>query len=244
MEKKKEKAPKLKKQKLSGFDIVYKVVTAVMAIAVLPLSYFLSLVYVEIGSPGVINNVVGMFTGCDTNNVSSITYEKLSIQRLIELVQEIKSFMPASEENAGIWSYEHFRPAIISAGFLAFAVLIAIVIFVVIFFTRNEKVIMALSTTGLVSTIISAIIFTESFAAPIISREVSLTELFNLNSFLISILFSFIGRIVTLRLDIGFYSVMFLMLGILSWSFCVYIVNLEDKSKQTKKIDKSAKKSK
>ncbi len=239
MKKNKEKTPKVAKSKLTAFDIAYKVITSAMAIATFPLVYFLSLVYIEVGSPTVLNNIVGLVSGCEAS-VTNVTYEKLSIKKMIELVEPFAG----SAESVNLWENEHLRPAIISAIFLALALVFALVIVVTVFITKNEKVIMALSAAGLVSTIISSVIFTESFAAPIISREVSISQLLGAEGFLVNLALTFVGRIVTLRLDTGFYAVMFLLLGILAWSFCIYIVNIEDrqKNKQVKKVKKATKK--
>ncbi len=239
MKKNKEKTPKLAKPKFSAFDIVYKVITIALSIATFPVVYFLSLVYIEIGSPTVVGNLMGLISGCEAK-VSNVTYEKLSIKKMIELFEPFAG----STESVNLWENEHLRPAIISAALLAFTLVIALVIVVTVIFTKNEKVIMILSAVGIVSAIISSIIFTESFAAPIISRDVSISQLIGVEGFLVNLALTFVGRIVTLRLDTGFYAVLFLMVGILAWSFCVYIVNIEDRQKQKdlKKVKKSAKK--
>lgn len=239
MKKNKEKTPKLAKPKFSAFDIAFKVITIALSIATFPVVYFLSLVYIEIGSPTVVGNLIGLVSGCEAD-VSSITYEKLSIKKMIELFEPFAG----SAESVNVWQNEYLRPAIISAIFLALALVIALVIFVTVIIIRDERIIMLLSAIGLVSTIISSIIFTESFAAPIISRDVSISQLIGVEGFLVNLALTFVGRIVTLRLDTGFYAVMFLMVGILAWSFCAYIVNLEDRQKQKdiKKVKKSTKK--
>ena len=244
MKKDNKKVVKKSKPKLSVFDIVYKVITALLALAAFPFVYFVSIVYVEVSSPGILDNIGSLIAGCQANDVSNITYEKFSIKSLIQFIEETMAFLPTGDESMNFWQNEYFRPAIIAAVFLAIALVIALVIAITVIFVRNEKVIMALSGAGFLSTIISSLIFTEGFAAPIISREVSLSQLFGVEGLLVNILLTFVGRITTLRLDTGFYAVMFLMLGILSWSFCVYIVNMEDrqKDKDIKKIKKATKK--
>ena len=243
MKKNNEKVVKKSKPKLSAFDIVYKVLTAAMALATFPMVYFVSVIYVELTTPKLLDQLGSLIAGCQSNSVSSITYEKFSIKSLIQFIEETMAFLPTGEESINLWANEYFRPAIIAAIFLGIALVIALVIAITVFFTRNEKVIMVLSGAGFLSTVISSLIFTEAFAAPIISREVSLSQLFGVEGLLVNILLTFVGRITTLRLDAGFYAVMFLMLGILSWSFCVYIVNIEDrqKDKEIKKAKKASK---
>lgn len=242
MIKNKEKTPKMPKQKLTTFDIVYKVITVIMALAMFPLCYFLKIVYIEISHESLLNNIAGFLSGdCDTQSTvasNTSTFESFSIYESPEKWRTlVETFMP---DNPDLWSLEHLRPALIAAMFIGIALLLALAIIVAVLVTRNEKIVMALSGAGFISTIIALAVFSIAFANPIVSGEVSLVELFEIYDAMGKLLLSSIGTVSLIRLDAAFYSVMFLMLGILAWSVCAYVVNLEDREAQ--KIKKPAKK--
>ena len=105
-----------------------------------------------------------------------VTYEEISLAELPEFIETLSSF-GSSDASINIWSYEHFRPALVAAGFLALALVLGLVIIGFVIFSRNLKVVIGLSATGFVSTIVSLGIFNEAFAKPIINGAVSLSEL-------------------------------------------------------------------
>lgn len=218
-----------KKEKLTGFDIMYKVVTIVMAIAMFPLCYFANMIYVQMDHTQ-IANLWGSLTQNDKPELG-VTYEEISLAKLPELIDTLSSFS-SGDTSVNIWSYEHFRPAIIAAGFLALALVLGLVVIGFAAFSRNIKAIAGISAAGFVSTLISLGIFNEAFAKPIIDGTVSLSELFKVNNILGSLALQYIGKITAISPREAFFSVMFIMLGICLWSLCVLLVNASDEAEK------------
>ena len=223
-----------KKEKLTGFDIMYKVVTIVLALAMFPLCYFTNMVYVQMDHTQ-IADLWGSITQNDKPELG-VTYEEISLAKLPEYTKLLSS-LGSTDGSANIWSYEHFRPAIIAGGFLVLALVLGLVVIGFAAFSRNIKAIMGISAAGFVSTLISLGIFNEAFAKPIIDGNVSLNELLKIDNFLGSLALQYIGKITAISPREAFFSVMFIMLGICLWSLCVLIVNASDEAEK-KKIKK------
>jgi hypothetical protein len=222
-----------KKEKLTGFDIMYKVVTIVMAIAMFPLCYFTTMVYVQMDHTQ-IADIWGSITQNDTPELG-VTYEEISLANLPELIETLSSFGSA-DASVNIWDYQYFRPAIIAGGFLALALVLGLVVIGVAIFSRSIKAVIGISTAGFLSTLVSLGIFNEAFAKPIIDGTVSLSALLNVDNFLGSLALQYIGKISAISPREAFFSVMFIMLGICLWSLCVLLVNAsEEKEKKASK---------
>ncbi len=220
-----------KKEKLTGFDIMYKVVTIVMAIAMFPLCYFTNMIYIQMDHTQ-IADLWGSLTQNDKPELG-VTYEEISLAKLPELIDTLSSF-GSGDTSVNIWSYEHFRPAIIAAGFLALALVLGLVVIGLAAFSRNIKAIIGISAAGFVSTIISLGIFNEAFAKPIIDGTVSLSELLKVDNLLGSLALQYIGKITAISPREAFFSIMFIMLGICLWSLCVLLVNASEEAEKKK----------
>ncbi len=220
-----------KKEKLTGFDIMYKVVTIVMAIAMFPLCYFTNMVYIQMDHTQ-IADLWGSITQNDKPELG-VTYEEVSLAKLPELIDTLSSF-GSGDASVNIWSYEHFRPAIIAGGFLALALVLGLVVIGFTAFSKNIKAIMGISAAGFVSTLISLGIFNETFAKPIINGTVSLSELLKIDNFIGTLALQYIGKITVISPREAFFSVMFIMLGICLWSLCVLLVNASDEAEKKK----------
>lgn len=217
--------PLKKKEKLTGFDIMYKVITIIMAVVMYPLCYFTTMVYVQMDHTQ-IADLWGSLTQNDTPELG-VTYEEISLAKLPELIQTLSSFS-SNEGSVNIWSYEHFRPALVAAGFLGLALVIGLVVIGFVIFSRNLKVIMGLSGAGFVSTIVSLGIFNEAFAKPIIDGTVTLSALLKVDNILGSLALQYIGKVAAISPREAFFSVMFIMLAICLWTACVHLVNVSD----------------
>ncbi len=224
------------KRKTTGFDIVYRVVTAIMAILMFPLVYFLDIIYIQMDHTA-IADLWGTFTDNKTPDLG-VTYEFLSIAEFGDWVDTIMSFVGSDTSSINIWNNSIYRPAIVAIGFLAVALVLGLVILGFACFSNKVKVVTGLSGAGFVCTVISFFCFSEGFAAPIISGEITLAQLLGQgDSSVISLILGVIGEITFLNLESGFFAVMFLMLGILIWSISVMVVNAgEEKEKQAKKL--------
>ncbi len=221
-----------KKEKLTGFDIMYKVVTILLVVAMFPLCFFTTMVYLQMDHTQ-IADLWGSITQ-NQNPELGVTYEEISLAKLPEYVKMLSSFGSA-DASVNIWSYEHFRPAIIAGGFLALALVLGLVIIGIVAFSKNIKAVIGVSAVGFVATLISLGIFNEAFAKPIISGAVSLTELLKIDNVIGSLALQYIGKVTAISPREAFFSVMFIMLGICLWSLCVLLVNSSDEPQKVKK---------
>ncbi len=206
------------KEKLTAFDIVYKIVTVALAVAVFPVAYFKDLIYLEIVHFGL------------TGSSASTTYESLSLSEMSDLIDQLSQF---TKGNDGYFkeliSLDIYRPAIIAAVFFVIALLIAVAIIVVAVVSRKTLPVICLSGASVVSMIISYCVFTYSFAAPVVNGDVTLADLLNTSNYLLSVVIGiFAGNVSSLRLDSAFITAFFLLLAVLIWAVSVHIVNLSE----------------
>lgn len=221
------------KQKTTGFDILYRAVTAAMAIAMFPLVYFMNLIYIEVDHSN-LSGILSIFT--DEADLGR-TYEYISLAKLGDYINIIKSFTDddVSFNMSEILSNPIYRPVIVAVAFLVLALVIGIVIFGFALFSNRAKIIAALSGVGLLCTAASYISFTNFFANRVVNGEISLTQLFNSGGFIMSFIIELVADVSALRLESAFFAVFFLMLGILIWSVSVIVVNAsEEKEKKLK----------
>ncbi len=229
-------------KKTTGFDIVYRVVTVVLAVVMYPLFYFWDMIYVQIDHK-TISDLIGSLTQAEKPNLE-VTYESVSLYEFGDWMQIFQSLAGENSEPINLWTNAHFRPLLFAIIFIAIALVLGLVIIGFAAFTNKVKVVLGLSVAGFVSSVISFFCFSEGFAAPIVDGTVSLSTLFGQDSAtLSSILLGAVGEVSQLSLEGGFFSVLFLMLGICIWSLSVHIVNAgEEKENEAKRLAKQRKK--
>ncbi len=225
------------KQKTTGFDIMYRVVTAILAVAIYPAVYFADLITIELSHTD-ISNLLNNFTEESTLHA---TYETLSLYKLPEFIKTFSGFTGSDFDfKTTILQNALYRPVIVAVVFLAIALILGLVVLGFAIFSNKTKVITAISGAGFLCTVASYISFANFFAEPILAGETAISELLGIESSLISLILPYIGDVTTLALSGGFFAVMFLLLGICAWSVSVAIVNAsEEKEKQMKKNAKS-----
>lgn len=222
------------KNKTTGFDIVYRVVTAILAVAIYPLFYFLDLLYIQMDHKA-IADLWGQITE-NSKPELGITYEYLSLSKSSELVDLIKTFMGDESASFDLLRHAVYRPLIAAIVFLAIALVIGLVILGFAIFSNKVKVVACLSAGGFLSSVISFFCFSEGFAAPIIDGRVQLAELFGQSaSGGVSFVLQMVGDITYLSLQGAFFAVLFIMLAILIWSGSVLLVNISDEKEHTAK---------
>lgn len=235
------KKTKALKRKTTGFDILYRVVTAIGVIAMYPLFYFASLFTFEIEHNS-ISNFLNLFKG-DTEKTLEITYDSISLSELGDWVNTIKSVLGnQGEVQIDIWGNPLYRPIIVAAILIGIVLVIGLVILGFAIFSNKVKVITGLSAAGLVLSFAAYGSFTWYFANPLLRGENALANLFNVTGEFSSFIVGLLGQLTVLRLDTGFFAVLFIMLGILIWSLSVMLVNASDeKEKAMKKAAKNNK---
>ena len=251
-----------KKRKQTGFDIMYRVVTAVLAAAVFPIVYFMNLVYYALDWSSMINilNNVKDILGSEnllegiqnllspsTEKVTEISDGYVCFAKWDEFGSIINSFSSGETNYKDLLLHNaDLRPLVISLALFAVVIVLALVIFIVAVASNKPKTVAALSGTGVFLGIVSDIVFVVGFANPIVNGEKTLSEIFNISNAIGSIFANTLGKVIELRYDNAFFTVLFLMGAILIWSVAVIIVNSDDKAekalREAKKAEKKAKK--
>lgn len=228
------------KRKTTGFDIIYRVVTAAMAVAIFPLAYFAKMLFVVVKHEE-LSNLIGMLT--ENTEDPGGTYFEWAIADVFDSGNFANWLVTMNEDKSfslsAIWENEYLRAVLFAVIFFAVALVITLVILGFAIFSNKQKVIACLSSGGLIAMLASFISFTSFFANPITSGEVSIGKVFNLSGFVVNLALEFID-ITAIQLEGAFFWVAFLLLGILIWSVSVIIVNVSDeKEKQLKKMEQA-----
>lgn len=254
-----------KKKKQTGFDIMYRVVTAVLAAAVFPLVYFMNLVYYALDWTNIIhliNNIKDILnSGSLMEGLQNLLNPSAgSTQQNIEITEgyiclakwdEFRSLI--NTVSSGETDYKELlfhnaelRPLVISLALFAAVIILALVILIVSAVANKPKVIAAISGIGVLLGGASDIIFITGFANPLVNGDKNLSQIFGIDdSFLGSIAANVLGDVIELRYDNAFFAVLFIMIAIFIWSISVMIVNSDDKAekalREAKKAEKKAK---
>ena len=223
------------KQKTTGFDIVYRIVTAIACIAIYPVFYFVDLIHILITHKD-ISDLLNKLNG---ENTLQATEESLSLAELPEWLNLFSGFTDGSFDfKASILQNELYRPLVVAAVFIVIALVLGLVILGFAIFSNKIKVIIGLSGAGFLSTIAAYISFS-FFANPLMAGEITLSEVLNMDGIISSLIVGFLGEVASFTLDGAFWGLMFIMLGICAWSVSVLLVNISDeKEKAMKKAER------
>ncbi len=229
------------KRKTTGFDILYRMVTAIMAVATLPLAYFLKMVFIVIKHEE-ISSLLSAITGEEDPGG---TYFEFAVADIFDSSSSLSLFIgDGAIENidlGALWGNQYLRAALFAVIFFVIALVIALVIFGFAVFSNKIKVITGLSVGGLLAMAASWISFTSFFASPITSGAVSIRDVFGISGAIANIAIGFID-VTTIKLEGAFFGVLFMLLGILIWSVSVMIVNASDEKEKAQKAMARAKK--
>ena len=228
------------KQKTTGFDILFRVVTAIACIAIYPVFYFADLIHILITHTD-ISDLLNKLNG---ENTLQATEESISLAELPEWINTFSSFTDGNFDfKASILQNELYRPLVVAAVFIAIALVLGLVILGFAIFSNKIKAIIGLSGAGFLSTIAAYISFS-CFANPLMAGEITLSEVLNMNGIISSLIIGFLGEVASFTLDGAFWGLMFIMLGICAWSVSVLLVNISDeKEKAMKKAERERQKS-
>lgn len=254
---------KKEKKKSSGFDILYRAVTAVLAAAVFPVAYFMNLIYYELdwtnaiklinnikdilGSENLLEGLKNLFIpsgGESAEQATEITYGYICLAKLDEFKSLINMASSGKDVNIKemIFNNAGLRPLVISLALFAAVIVLALVILIVSIFKNKPKLTAALSGAGTALGIASYIVFVTRFANPLVKGTATLASVIGSDSLILQML----GNVAELRYHNAFFTVIFIMIAILIWSLSVIIVNSDDKTekaiKKAKKAERKAKK--
>lgn len=259
------KAKKNTKKKITGFDILYKVVTAVLALAVFPVTYFMNLIYYALdwtdamkiinsfenvlSSENILEGIKNLFS--QSSGTAEQTMEIADGYICFAKLDEFKSLLTTASNGQSIniremlFNNAGLRPLVISLALFAAVLVIALVILIVAIVKNKPKITAALSAGGVALGIASYAVFVTRFANPLVNGTITLGELIGSNSLVLQML----GKVVEIRYHNAFFTVLFIMIAILVWSISVIIVNIDDDKtekalREAKKAERKAKKAK
>ena len=228
------------KRKTTGFDILYRVITAIMAAAMIPIALLSKMVFIVVMHEE-ISSVLNTLLGTDD---PSGTYVEWGFTDLFDSSSSLSLFIDEDSfsgfQFSTVWDNVYLRAVFIALVFFVIALVISLVILGFAIFSNKIKVITGLSIGGLLAMAASWISFTNFFANPLTSGEITLREIFEGMGAIASIAVGLID-ITTVRLMSAFYGVFFLMLAILVWSVSVMIVNADDEKAKAEKAMAKAK---
>lgn len=238
MEKEKKKKIKKAKKPASGFDILYRVITAVLAAAVFPAAYFGKMILINFDHE-TISQLLALFTSEEAETTG--TYLEMSLYEMPATLREYSSILGGSGfDIKSFLQNDNFTGLIVAAAFFIIALILALVIIGFAAFSSKPKTVAALSAGGILSMIASYVSFNSFFASPIISGEVSISSLLNVESAIAKFALGLI-EVSGIYLRNAFYIPAFLLLGILVWSTAVIVVNMGDAAEKEPKKPKKAK---
>lgn len=223
------------KQKTTGFDILFRVVTAIACIAIYPVFYFADLIHILITHKD-ISDLLNKLNG---ENTLQATEESISLAELPKWINTFSSFTDGNFDfKASILQNELYRPLVVAAVFIAIALVLGLVILGFAIFSNKIKAIIGLSGAGFLSTIAAYISFS-CFANPLMAGEITLSQVLNMDGIISSLIIGFLGEVASFTLDGAFWGLMFIMLGICAWAVSVLLVNISDeKEKAMKKAER------
>lgn len=223
------------KQKTTGFDIFYRVVTAIACVAIYPVFYFADLIHFLI----VHTDISDLMNKLTNKNELQATEESLSLAEIPEWLNLFSGFVDgAFDFKASILQNELYRPLVVAAVFIIIALVLGLVILGFAIFSNKVKAIIGISGAGFLATVAAYISFS-AFANPLMAGEITLSQALNMDGIISSLIVGFLGEVAAFNLDSAFWGLMFIMLGICLFSVSVLIVNKSDeKEKAMKKAER------
>lgn len=260
----KKNSNKRNKKKQTGFDYMYRIVTAILAVAVFPVAYFMNLIYYEMNWTGIgnIQNIIEKASQVELSlqgiakavieslasgekQEKQIAYDYISISKFDEFKNTFSAF--SSSQNLTIKSLitnAQLRPLVVSLAIFAVAVVLALVILIISIVANKPKIVAALSGAGTALCIISNFVFIRFFEAPLVNGTKSLTDLFGVSADSDSAMIFSVTNLgmEKIQYSSAFFTVMFILLAIFIWSLSVLIVNAGDEENRAERAKRKAKK--
>lgn len=206
------------KQKTTGFDILFRVITVTLGIAVFPVAYFQKMFTLILYHGDIIGGTV--FN-------KSVSELKATYDTYFGMLGKL--------DNASEIAKNHdLIPLYIAVALFLLALVIALAIIFTAAFSNKASVVAGLSLAGLVFLVASYITFTFYFARPLINGTIDLASILGING-IVNLFFSGFMTVKVFKLESAFFSVLFLMLAIFIWSTAVLVVNASDNKEKKKK---------
>jgi len=201
--------------------VVYRVISALLALAILPVMFFQPLVRI-------------VFSPTDV-----LVEETVSIKKAIDLFTGDGLFSGLTGDGGFVMTdaLRGRMPALITTVvFLAVSVLLAVLIFFFSALSNKKKLITILAGSGLLTTIAAFIAFGNA-VSPIVSGEIRIADLFDVG-IIASIITSFVNiEIIQLSSAAILMAVLFTAIGI--WGLCFIMPDLGEEKKLPRKQKKA-----
>ena len=218
-----------------GFDILYRVVTALVAAATFPVMIFTSLFYFAYTIP-----YISLLTGDSSD--SGASFFSASIYELMKDITGGGNLFTGKDATVDIWGVvEAVKPQLIAIGCLyAAVVVLALVIIIFAAFTRKKLPIVISSVLGIGALSFIPLAFSK-LTAPFIDGTL------NIDSFLHTGLESIMNLVATvdyIRAGEAYTFLWVIFMAILAWTGAVMLVSMGDEPKAKKQKVKKPKKEK
>lgn len=204
--------------------ILYRIVSAILAVCVPLSAFFMPLIVVSVIVPAL--------------KLRALDQEQYSIKRVLfmdtsegffgDIIKDIK----LSEEGKAL-----LPSAIAAAAFLVVAVLLSLVILFISALTNRRNLVLYLSSGGLLSMIGCYISFV-IFKKPLIAPDANLLSLIEMKDSIISLIGGFVSpELEIFMLSSGYTAMLLLFIALVIWSVCFLIIDIgeDDKRKVIKK---------
>lgn len=206
------------KQKTTGFDILFRVITVILGVAIFPVAYFQK-----------------MFTLIlDHGETLGGTIFNKSVSEFKATYDTYFGMLGKLDNTSEIMKNHDLIPLYIAVGFFLLALVMALAFILTAAFSNKASVVAGFSLAGIVFMIASYITFTFFFARPLIEGTISLAKLLGIES-IVGVLLMGILDVKVFKLEGAFFSVLFLMLAVFVWAAAVLVVNASDNKEKKKK---------
>ena len=206
------------KQKTTGFDILFRVITVILGVAIFPVAYFQK-----------------MFTLIlDHGETLGGTIFNKSVSEFKATYDTYFGMLGKLDNTSEIMKNHDLIPLYIAVGFFLLALVMALAFILTAAFSNKASVVAGFSLAGIVFMIASYITFTFFFARPLIEGTISLAKLLGIES-IVGVLLMGILDVKVFKLEGAFFSVLFLMLAVFVWAAAVLVVNASDNKEKKEK---------
>lgn len=220
------------KLKADKTDIVCRVVTALLAIAVPFVAYFMNMIYYVVEST--VFKLLAQFQ--DNKEDDGSTYGYLGFHSFFKdggIYDLIKDKAENKESLVNLWeTLEPVRAALIAtAVLLALIIITALVIFFVSIFSNSKKIPLFISLFGLACTIGMFISF-RYVSIPLTDGTISLSSFFE--SSLAKLILPYVANISVLHLSSAWVMMLVIFMSITVWTGAQMLITVGDKQKAKK----------
>lgn len=212
------------KQKTTGFDILFRVITVILGVAIFPVAYFQKMFTLIVYHGDILGGTI---------------FNK-SVSELKETYNTYFGMFGKLDNASEIAKNHDLIPLYIAVGLFLLALVMALAFILTAVFSNKASVVAGLSLAGIVFMIASYVTFTFFFARPLINGTIDLASLLGISG-IANLFFSGLMAVKVFKLEGAFFSVLFLMLAVFIWAAAVLVVNASEEKSKKQAVNKKAK---